>query len=284
MSSLARLALFAALLTSLLLAVGCGDDASEDGGGNNAAANNGNNTDTNNTDTNNTDTNNTDTNNTDTNNTDTNNTDTNNPDNNVNNPDNNVNNPDNNVNNSNNADAVAQCEGLCDTIAACDGIAAECPAEAAEAFLTGCKERCGEPAFQEEIAPAAGAPCEVVVPLALESAGLSDECGGGELPESCDEIGAEACFTNDDCQDASTRCQNVGIDLPCCVPGERGAGVPGDDCTSENDCSSALCIESYCAPSTCETNTDCPTELPCCIAIGGVGNLCLPASDSTCQP
>ena len=94
---------------------------------------------------------------------------------------------------------------------------------------------------------------------------------------SCDEIGAIACFANEDCQ-TNARCQNVGtaeIATPCCVAGERGtipAGQPCDPETGELTCASALCMygdsasQGICS-GTCERDTDCPANLPRCIEI-----------------
>lgn len=54
------------------------------------------------------------------------------------------------------------------------------------------------------------------------------------------------CFSNYDCPDPGTRCENQGtpdLAVPCCVPGARGTGAVGDPCAGENDCKSSLCFE-----------------------------------------
>ncbi len=81
------------------------------------------------------------------------------------------------------------------------------------------------------------------------------------------------CFSNDDCG-PGFRCvseDNTGTQV-WCVPGARGTGAPGDVCTVEGDCASALCVEPNMGPSRCsrlcETANDCPPTLPRCLYIG----------------
>ncbi len=90
---------------------------------------------------------------------------------------------------------------------------------------------------------------------------------------ACSDIGALACFSNLDCPDQSTRCENVGTEtdpVACCVTGVRGTGQAGDDCDSENDCASAVCIEHdtvrVCS-TTCNSEQDCPDGMKNCIFI-----------------
>ena len=62
---------------------------------------------------------------------------------------------------------------------------------------------------------------------------------------SCDEGGLTACFYNGDCAEAE-RCEDVGdgtLEVACCVMGARGTKTVGDECTSENECDSGLCVQ-----------------------------------------
>lgn len=110
--------------------------------------------------------------------------------------------------------------------------------------------------------------------------------GAGGPYASCAEAGATDCFSNYDCPDASTRCENVGTaseQVPCCVPGARGTGELGATCTNENDCKSSLCIEIDPQTSVCTdacTNEDiCAAPLPECTYIFGSGS-----DDDFCMP
>jgi hypothetical protein len=108
---------------------------------------------------------------------------------------------------------------------------------------------------------------------------------GGSAPiAACKDVGATACFSNDDCP-AADRCQNRGTaaaPVPCCVLGPRGAGQVGAPCGGENDCASALCIETD-AKSLCTTKCasakECPATLPKCIPIAFSGS-----NDTFCTP
>jgi hypothetical protein len=97
---------------------------------------------------------------------------------------------------------------------------------------------------------------------------------------SCEELpNSNDCFANADCAEG-LRCEDVGGEdaiIPCCVPGERGTGQPGEACADENDCETGLCLEGFCTDA-CDDDAACPETLPCC-TIG----ICLPAADSTCE-
>ncbi len=105
--------------------------------------------------------------------------------------------------------------------------------------------------------------------------------------QSCDEIGASACFSNYDCAQ-SERCDNVGTaDAPvaCCVSGARGTKAAGDTCTEADDgpeCASGICItgnsSSLCS-TTCTTADDCPAGMKTCQAIAFSGS-----NDKWCFP
>jgi hypothetical protein len=102
---------------------------------------------------------------------------------------------------------------------------------------------------------------------------------GGVAPVmACSEIPAADCFSNFDCPAAADRCENRGtadLQVPCCVPGPRGAGKLGEACTGENDCKSALCLgkgTTNLCTDTCTKATDCPASLPKCITIAFSGS------------
>jgi hypothetical protein len=77
-----------------------------------------------------------------------------------------------------------------------------------------------------------------------------------------------SCFVNDDCE-ATERCEDItdGMDVACCVTGDRGTGVLGDACTNENDCASGLCVqrndEPFICTQVCSETTVCPTNYEC---------------------
>jgi hypothetical protein len=105
---------------------------------------------------------------------------------------------------------------------------------------------------------------------------------GTSTVTACADISATDCFSNLDCSSASDRCQSVGVDLPCCVPGARGTGKGGDSCMSENDCETALCIQtagvSVCSGA-CTSAQDCSAPLAKCQEISpllGTGSFCFP--------
>ena len=121
--------------------------------------------------------------------------------------------------------------------------------------------------------------------------GGGDACPAGDPPallgaNSCGELGATDCFTNEDCA-ADERCENVGtadVIVPCCQAGARGEGPLGAPCSGENACASSLCIvddPAVCGICTgpCASPADCPAELPQCIPIafsGSDATYCLP--------
>lgn len=81
------------------------------------------------------------------------------------------------------------------------------------------------------------------------------------------------CFSNDDC--APTHwCHSedsTGLNV-WCIPGARGTGAAGAQCTGETDCASALCIDSTSAgtrcSALCDGPADCPSTLPTCLYVG----------------
>jgi hypothetical protein len=112
-------------------------------------------------------------------------------------------------------------------------------------------------------------------------AALVAACGDGGTPAPVDAPADAAtacstpnecpCFSNDDCPDG-TRCHAADPDHVYCEPGPRGTGVAGAMCTGENDCASALCVDgtdTMRCSKTCTMSTECPPELPRCLA--GIG-------------
>jgi hypothetical protein len=113
-------------------------------------------------------------------------------------------------------------------------------------------------------------------------------CGGGGSPQpddaplaaddaaidavtACSTPGECPCFSNEDCP-AGTRCHAAAPDDVYCEPGPRGTAAPGETCTTENDCDSALCVEgtdTFRCSRTCTDPSQCPAELPRCLA--GIG-------------
>lgn len=109
--------------------------------------------------------------------------------------------------------------------------------------------------------------------------------GAGGAVNDCSEIGATECLANVDCPNAADRCENRGttnMPVACCVTGARGTCDLGAPCTHENECVSALCIDTgngfYCS-NTCDTDADCTDVLPTCFAITtptGTTQFCAP--------
>jgi len=118
------------------------------------------------------------------------------------------------------------------------------------------------------------------------ASGGSGGAGGSAAIESCADISATECFSNYDCSNAATRCQNMGTsDWPvaCCVNGARGQGALGHPCTNENDCASSLCLETtpqwLCSDRCPDLPAQCIAALPNCVAIpvtGGSFSFCSP--------
>lgn len=111
--------------------------------------------------------------------------------------------------------------------------------------------------------------------------------GSGGPITACADIGATECFSNYDCPSMGDRCENKGTpndQVPCCVPGVRGAGVAGAPCTSENDCKSSLCFElssSNVCSDVCTSSGECPKPP----FAGGCGPIAFSGSnDEFCLP
>lgn len=108
----------------------------------------------------------------------------------------------------------------------------------------------------------------------------SNNSTGATLPSvsvNCAEAQLTECFSNFDCQDAEV-CTNVSdnaVEIACCVTGERGSKVLGDNCTNDDDttCESGICIGSsasdnmFCS-APCEMDEDCPDFMRCVGALG----------------
>lgn len=87
--------------------------------------------------------------------------------------------------------------------------------------------------------------------------------------------GATDCFSNFDCLDGQV-CRNVGfpdLEVPCCLPGERGVAPPGADCAGTNGeliCATGVCIigdtGSFCSGE-CAVDADCPAGMQRCVSI-----------------
>lgn len=98
--------------------------------------------------------------------------------------------------------------------------------------------------------------------------------GGGARVGDCADIDAKWCASNYECEDTTTRCEDVGKpgdDVSCCVPGERGTKKVGEACTSSNDCASGMCIDESMCGDVCKKDEDCPNTMRCA---GDV--LCIP--------
>jgi hypothetical protein len=97
-------------------------------------------------------------------------------------------------------------------------------------------------------------------------------------PEVALDSSGRTCSFNRDCPDAE-RCECEESAGCRCLVGARGAGRAGVDvCTTGNDCASALCVEanggvSRCSDA-CAAASECPSELPRCIAVPLVGRFC----------
>lgn len=89
----------------------------------------------------------------------------------------------------------------------------------------------------------------------------------------CAPIGANECFSNDDCL-TERRCEEVDVGggelYACCVVGARGAGQAGEACDDQNDCASAVCIavgrtmEGGRCSQTCTQASECPEGMQDC--------------------
>ncbi|MCA9521113.1 MAG: hypothetical protein KC609_09075 [Myxococcales bacterium] len=115
----------------------------------------------------------------------------------------------------------------------------------------------------------------------LSPTDLADALDNDRLPTSCAEIGSTDCFSNYDCGDSSTRCEELtsSEESPiCCVKGERGVGVAGTACTLAADCQSSICIDNLCSD-ICGSVADCPPKMQLCMAIAFSGS-----DDKWCFP
>lgn len=90
-----------------------------------------------------------------------------------------------------------------------------------------------------------------------------------------------ACFSNEDCPDGE-RCEDLsGNDDPECVTGERGTKTTGEECASENECASGVCIGRNDSPEICSEDCGddmtCPNDLECAQVpfTGGSGFWCV---------
>jgi hypothetical protein len=102
----------------------------------------------------------------------------------------------------------------------------------------------------------------------MSGAGGSGQGGAGGAPESCAAIGAKDCFSSYDCGETE-RCETlVDEAVICCMTGPKGKGKAGDPCEGEEDCLSALCLDSskvgkVCTEK-CTSAADCPDKLKTC--------------------
>ena len=80
-------------------------------------------------------------------------------------------------------DDVALCQATCTEVAACPGLVELCSEEILAQVEAGCQQGCAEDeGARAQILAAAGLPCEVVEPLAIDGFGLNDLCGGDFEP------------------------------------------------------------------------------------------------------
>lgn len=108
---------------------------------------------------------------------------------------------------------------------------------------------------------------------------MMSDAGVDMAPTTCS-VGVPRCFLNDDCTDASTRCDADASGIACCLPGPRGVEPPGTPCLEGNDCDSSLCIGdgqgglTYCSK-TCTSDSECVAQLPRCNPAFGI---CVPSN------
>ncbi len=119
---------------------------------------------------------------------------------------------------------------------------------------------------------------------ATSGGNVASSSSGGPIA-ACSDVGAKDCFSNYDCPDAATRCENAGTasaPVACCLAGARGTKAVGEACTSENDCASSLCLDtgsgSLCSDK-CAGPADCVPALSKCIVIAFLGS-----NDKFCTP
>lgn len=82
------------------------------------------------------------------------------------------------------------------------------------------------------------------------------------------------CFSNEDCGETE-RCASISGEINgCCEVGARGTKAPGEMCTTANECDTGLCVDNTYCSKTCQSDSDCITDLPKCNAVYG---LCIPS-------
>ncbi len=86
------------------------------------------------------------------------------------------------------------------------------------------------------------------------------------------------CSFNRECPD-NERCLCDEVTGCACTIGPRGTGVAGEPCTTGDDCASAVCLEGpnddLVCTEECEDETTCPANLPQCLPIAFVGQVCV---------
>jgi hypothetical protein len=116
--------------------------------------------------------------------------------------------------------------------------------------------------------------------------GAAGDAAADALDGGSDAVTGAECSFNDDCV-AAERCECEETTGCFCRPGMRGTGESGvDECTSGNDCASAVCVEGptdgpvvdpptfYCS-GPCVTDDDCTGMLPMCLDVAFVGRICV---------
>lgn len=106
-----------------------------------------------------------------------------------------------------------------------------------------------------------------------DSANNPDTLAGDIASGACAPLGANECFSNDDCL-IERRCEEVDVGggelWACCVIGARGTLEAGETCTDQNQCASAVCIsvgttmDNGRCSKPCVTAQDCPVGMQDC--------------------
>ncbi len=109
-------------------------------------------------------------------------------------------------------------------------------------------------------------------------AGMDEDAGtDAGMEEDAGMSSGTPCVFNSECP-ANERCECVDFDCTCQI-GVRGTGQSGvDPCVEGNDCASSLCVEGnggdFCSGE-CTTNADCGPNLPICLNVAFVGQICV---------
>ncbi len=124
-------------------------------------------------------------------------------------------------NDTNDEEQIRLCQNICETVAECGEFLDACGEDVVEQALNTCFEVCEDDATRPSIIGVSGLPCDVVVPIAIDSFGLADACGGGGScdnvfcdapPASCDGNTAVSFTDNGVCDPESGECDFGGVE------------------------------------------------------------------------